>query len=379
MLTMTTYMLHRRRAERFAQLLDEANGGRRHHVRSPHDENLAGLLALGSRLATLPDMRVDPEFRDGLRAMLIATGEREGIGTTAPPAAAPPLRVTMSRVGSALSARGTRVRTVLVAGIAAGTVAFAGISTASSDAIPGDALYPVKRSAERAQLALASSDIGRGQLYLDFARVRLDEARSLHSGLDRVLADMDADTSHGVRLLITAAAGRRDTAALDAVDAFAEDQGRQLTLLYAGTAGPDADRVLASLDLLDAVSQRSHDLRDSLDCGVPAGGSADPLPRSCGALPAPAQAPDPAARPGTGAPQPATDGTPHAPEGTTDTMTTGPQPTSGGSAPAGQDGTDAVDDLLPTDDPLGEADEPATDGDGGVLGGIGRLLGSLLG
>jgi len=379
---MTTTMLHRRRAERFAQLLDEANGGRRHHVRSPHDGELAGLLTLGGRLATVPAARIDPEFRNGLRAMLIATAEREGIGAATPAVEVTPMRMTMSRVSSVLSARGTRVRTVLVAGVAAGTVAFAGISTASSDAIPGDALYPVKRSTERAQLALASSDVGRGQLYLDFARVRLDEARSVHSGLDRVLADMDADTSHGVRLLTTAAAQRHDPAALDAVDAFTEDQRDGLMRLHAATTGADADRVRASLDLLDSVSQRSRGLRGSLDCGVPAGGSVDPLgplPNPCGPLPAPADTASPAARPGAPAAEPAGDGGPTAPEAATDPAGTGLADVTGDRAPTGQDGTGGVDDLVPTGPPLSDENEPAATGDGGLLGGIGRILGSLLG
>ena len=44
--------------------------------------------------------------------------------------------------------------------------------TASS----GATSYNVKRSTERAQLALAGSDVSRGKLYLEFAGSRLDEA-----------------------------------------------------------------------------------------------------------------------------------------------------------------------------------------------------------
>ena len=48
-------------------------------------------------------------------------------------------------------------------------MAVSGMSAASENAMPGDALYGVKRSTERAQLALASSEVNRGQLFLDFA------------------------------------------------------------------------------------------------------------------------------------------------------------------------------------------------------------------
>ena len=75
--------LDRRSAERFAELLDETTGGQRHHSHghSPADEQLAELVAIGHSLsAARPGVRVDPEFRVGLRAMLVATAERDGIG-----------------------------------------------------------------------------------------------------------------------------------------------------------------------------------------------------------------------------------------------------------------------------------------------------------
>ncbi|MCM0675526.1 hypothetical protein NCC78_12610, partial [Micromonospora phytophila] len=78
---MDSDLFSRRRAERFAQLLDEANGGRRHHVRSRADDQLTALVAIGQRLsADPPAVEVDRDFRTGLRAMLLATAEREGIG-----------------------------------------------------------------------------------------------------------------------------------------------------------------------------------------------------------------------------------------------------------------------------------------------------------
>src|SRR5262249_12674086 len=76
--------LRRRRVERFAQRVDEATGGRRHRTRSTVDESLADLVSISRRLVELP-VRVEAqqEFRDGLRAMLLATAERVGIGVTA--------------------------------------------------------------------------------------------------------------------------------------------------------------------------------------------------------------------------------------------------------------------------------------------------------
>ena len=80
---MSRTVLHHRRAERFAQLLDEADGGRRHHLRSPLDAELTRLVELRRQLSlAAPEVRPDPVFRAELRAVLIATAERDGIGVT---------------------------------------------------------------------------------------------------------------------------------------------------------------------------------------------------------------------------------------------------------------------------------------------------------
>ena len=69
--------LDRRGAERFAELLDETTGGRRHHARGQADEQLAELVAIGHSLSgARTAVQVEPEFRTGLRAMLVATAER---------------------------------------------------------------------------------------------------------------------------------------------------------------------------------------------------------------------------------------------------------------------------------------------------------------
>ena len=81
---MNLNIFDRRSAERFAELLDETNGGRRHHTRGQADEQLAELVAIGHSLsAARSGVHVDAEFRTGLRAMLVATAERDGIGATA--------------------------------------------------------------------------------------------------------------------------------------------------------------------------------------------------------------------------------------------------------------------------------------------------------
>lgn len=293
---MNTPVFYRRHAERFSQLLDEADGGRRHHTRSPLDDELAELVGLGHQLsAARPAVDVDPGFRTGLRAVLIATAEREGIGATATaisrgpdslrrPGQPDPARRPLRPV---LNGRRARARVAIIAGVAVGAIAVSGISTASENSLPGDAFYGMKRSTERAQLALSGSDLGRGQLFLDFARTRLGEAEALlddSDGFAMLLDDMDADTRQGVKLLTTSAVQDKDEQPLDAITAFLAGQRGHLRELFDHTTGVEHQRVAASDALLDAVATRVEILRRTLACGADPSGRADvlgPLPHAC--------------------------------------------------------------------------------------------------
>ncbi|WP_431909880.1 DUF5667 domain-containing protein [Micromonospora carbonacea] len=300
---MISNLFSRRRAERFAQLLDEANGGRRHHVRSRADDHLAALVAVGRQLHADPPP-VNPDFRTGLRAMLVAAAEREGIGATAPESAPAVRRGVLGQRGAAaqratlgggprgpllpaVTARRARARGAILIGVTAGAIAVSGISAASENAVPGDALYGMKRSTERAQLALASSDLSRGQLFLDFARTRLGEAAALRGdrlGFDAVLDDMDSDTRQGVRLLTTTAAQRSDPVGLESVNAFVTGQRRAVGDLLDGASRTERDRVRQSIALLDAIRKRSDALRAAIECELPVPAGSDalgPTPTTC--------------------------------------------------------------------------------------------------
>ena len=306
---MTTSLFHPRRAERLAQLLDEATGRPRHHARAVHDEELAGYVRLGTGLVRTAGVVAGPsdEFRTSLRAMLVATAERDGIGVLdeVPATGGKRARPSAPVVG------GKRARGAVLVGLAAGTLALSGISAASGDAMPGDALYSVKRSTESARLALAGSDVSRGQLYLEFARNRLAEAGETGArggNLASMLADMNNETRAGIRLLTIAALNRRDTTALDVIDTFVHGQRTMLSQLAdAGPTGPSAA-------LLDRIATRSADLRTGLGCGGGATTTDDlgALAPTCAAprttTPRPGGA-APAGRPETGTvPHPATGG-----------------------------------------------------------------------
>ncbi len=352
---MNASLFDRARAERFAQLLDEANGGRRHHARSRLDEELAELVVTSQQIQAMPiSAQASPAFKRDLRAHLLATAVREGLGTTAQPE-------TKSRRASGrprlegLAPR-PRARGAIVIGIAAGTLALSGVSVASGEAIPGDALYGMKRSTERAQLALAGSDLTRGQLYLDFARTRLAEAHELRAdenGFVAALKDMDSQTQLGIRLLIVTAMAQHDTTALDAVDAFVSGQRLLVAQMLDLNAGAGREKVTESLALLTAVQQRAVAARSALACGAkPAGNDAlGPILGGCAI---------------------ATQGGAKTTNGRALVV---PEVTVGTSVSAGPTGIPQ--DLIPSAAALPGTEEEKTDN--GLLGELGRILGGLLG
>ncbi|MGW7368023.1 DUF5667 domain-containing protein [Streptomyces sp. NPDC054841] len=180
------------------------------------------LLALANGLGELPKPQLDPEVKVVQRAQLVAAMEAmlaEGgasSGRTVPGQRtsgrgahrASPLRKLRprSRWSKGLAAGG------LTVGVAAG--ALSGVAGASADALPGDSLYGLKRGMEDIKLGMADDDADRGELYLDQASTRLNEARRLmergrageldHESLGevrRALSGMHHDVSEGHRLL----------------------------------------------------------------------------------------------------------------------------------------------------------------------------------
>ncbi|MFB7588528.1 DUF5667 domain-containing protein [Streptomyces sp. NPDC056169] len=215
-----------RRANAFAQALEDqaAEGAAAAQPEAPAEPAEQGrLLALANGLGELPKPQLDPEVKVVQRAQLVAAMEAmlmEGsaaAGPTVPEQRAPggkgahrasPLRKLRprSRWTKGLAAGG------LTVGVAAG--AFGGVAAASSDALPGDSLYGLKRGMEDIKLGMADDDADRGGIYLDQASTRLSEARRLmergrsgdldHESLGeirRVLGGMKHDASEGHRLL----------------------------------------------------------------------------------------------------------------------------------------------------------------------------------
>jgi hypothetical protein len=222
-----------RRANAFAQALEEeqsAQGPAAEQSEGPAPAPAAAeqteqglLLVLATGLGELPKPKLDPKVKVVQRAQLVAAFEAMLQGGEAPEPSVPEQRSHRARGAHRATGLGKlRPRTRLTKGLAAGGLsvgvaagAFGGVAAASSDALPGDSLYGLKRGIEDFKLNyLSDGNDQRGQAFLDQASTRLSEARRLmergrsghldHESLGeirRTLSGVTHDASEGHRLL----------------------------------------------------------------------------------------------------------------------------------------------------------------------------------
>ncbi len=288
----------------------------------------------------------EPTFRTELRGQLVAVTPRLVREGADEPAATP--RRSLGR-------RLRRPVGLAVAVVAVFAVLISGAVFLSRNAVPGDALYRVKRASENVQLSLATGDTDRGRTYLDQAKTRVGEATTLWthavgSGppvvstrtanrMSDTLDDADSDTRSGVSVLTTAAVHNRSTASLAVITAWAPGQIARLQAILAATpAGAIHTRATASLLLAAQATQRAEQLRAELGCACLSSGRTDQLgPLPCTSCNQPATRPT-----NPGSTHPATTGGagvgtgshPALGTGSSTNPTAGTGPTHPGGAPA---------------------------------------------
>ena len=147
-----------------AQAFEEAWSGR-----APRDEQIAQLVRFAETLCEAAVAEPTPEFRGSLRTTLMTEAE-----TALVPVKSAPRTTTVAPAHRPVRRR--------IAGLTAAALASAGVIglvSSSASAVPGEMLYPVKRSVESVQLALHQGDSSRGSYQLAQASERLAEAREL--------------------------------------------------------------------------------------------------------------------------------------------------------------------------------------------------------
>jgi hypothetical protein len=252
----------RRRAQEFAELLE----GRRDVV----GHELEPLVRVAATLRPAP-LEPASDFRTELRARLVAETEQRAVA---------PLVVPAPRVGGTATARPPRVRQAVAVLVATTLVGGVGAAAASTRAVPGDALYGLKRGIESAELSLARSDLSRGQELLEQADHRLSEAEALAASgsadeaatrghIRAALEDLDTTLRAGADALNRSYRDTGDAAALTVLDGVVTDQRQRVDTLIAqlGRLDPpatglrdQAEEIGALLDSLHADAARTAGL-----------------------------------------------------------------------------------------------------------------------
>lgn len=244
----------RRAADRFAVLVDAGPAA------TSDDRELVALAALARELApSSPLPAPDPGFRADLRQrLLIAAAElpaqrRDGSYVQRAPLPSP---------------RPKRLRDAVATVLAVSLVTGTGAAVASTRALPGDALYGLKRGLEQAQLALAFSDLAQGRELLEQADARLGEAERLAASdsagspatgarLGAALGAWEEATTAGAGELTLAYRETGDPEALQVLSRFVDDQQVRLRELLPLLEPSLRQQVRAALDTLSALGARS--------------------------------------------------------------------------------------------------------------------------
>ena len=165
------------------------------------------------------------------------------------------------------------MRTIVVTGVLASLVGGVGAAAASTHALPGDALYGLKRGLESVQLRFDHSDLSRGRDLLDQADNRLSEAEDLAASEDArsprtmaqiaaTIADLEAASRAGADALNASYADTGDVEPLVELHRFAVDQRERLADLST-LLSPAQRELLAPLsDLLLTLQVRAERLLD---------------------------------------------------------------------------------------------------------------------
>lgn len=245
-----------RRANAFADALDASRLAEPDRPGAPAERTPEGppapadaaeqnaLLAVADELRTLPRPELSADTKAVHRAQLLAAMETafDGGGERVPAPRSPYGSRGAHRAGPASALARLRPKSRLTKGLAAGGLslgvaagAFGGAAAASSNALPGDTLYGLKRGMEDLRLDFAGGGTDRGRLYLSHAATRLNEARRLmerqRSGslgpeelaeVRRTLDSLHSDASKGHRLLSEAHRKDGSIGPLQALSSFAE-------------------------------------------------------------------------------------------------------------------------------------------------------------
>lgn len=250
---MITLTSSRRRADEFAAALDAP-------AARPTKPELVELVDVVDALRTHAadaeaTLTPRPEFTAQLRERLLAEAAESWVYD---PTAA---RLELpTRAGSRRERRLVVAATALV--MAGGT---AGMAAAAQQALPGEALYPIKRGLEAARADLTSDDATKGRTLLQQADGRLEEVRTLlgetatDPAVASALSTFRDQSEAGSDLLIDAYATSGDEADVSDVRGFALNSLSELESLASLAPADLRDDLDAAVTALQDIDARAAD------------------------------------------------------------------------------------------------------------------------
>lgn len=221
---------------------------------------LVRLAALARSLETWRPP-INPGFRARLRGTLLEEARRGR---------------RIRRLASRADEWRRSLRVVLATGVAVVVLGSSGaVLAAARGALPGQALYGVKRWQERRELLTTFGDGRKGIKLLAMARARLFEVQDLlHAGVARgalyssTLNDMDAITVEGATRLTRAYAGRHDRGLVERLRGFAEQQWLDLSGLAERLPAEARPQARDSIELASRVGAQARDILAGCPCAL---------------------------------------------------------------------------------------------------------------
>lgn len=248
-------------AQRAAEEFDSVLDGRATQAVA---DRYADLFATVRALREQPEVSPRAEFVSDLRSRLMLAAETELVA--APPVVRP-LRPAPRH--------GRRVGTVAAALVIVG--GSAGLAAASSSALPGQALYPVKRGTEQVAAAVRFGDAAKGAALLGQAGNRLDEVGAMLSSgsadpalLGSTLDSFQSSADAGSGKLFTDYQASGNSADIATVRAFTADQMPQIASLAKGADPSTATGLRDAADALADIDQQARTLCGACGDGSPA-------------------------------------------------------------------------------------------------------------
>lgn len=259
---MTPLIPARRAAEEFARVVD----GSQVDVADRYSDLTACVEML--RIQETPAPRA--EFVADLRTRLMAAAD-----TLLVPADAP----ARPRLAPVLTLPDTRRRGHRHLGAAAAAIVFvggtAGVAAAAEGSLPGDPLYPIKRSIESAMVSLNSSDAAKGRDLIAQASTRLDEIDAMLGNgasttqVKHTLASFERSASSGADLLFVSFQRDGNVEDLASLRSAFGDQSARLTDLARQAPAPAQPAFADASALLSDLDQQARVLCG--DCGPNSG------------------------------------------------------------------------------------------------------------